>query len=81
MPKVLGASDQVASRPFCHFNSHFVSGGPHLLPLADCFIRLVHRRRAVAYGIDTENGTTPPLLIAAGAGTGKTKTLAHRVRD
>jgi DNA helicase-2/ATP-dependent DNA helicase PcrA len=37
------------------------------------------QRRAVAYGIGVEKGTTPPLLIAAGAGTGKTKTLAHRV--
>jgi DNA helicase II / ATP-dependent DNA helicase PcrA len=37
------------------------------------------QRRAVDYGIGTEKGTTPPLLIAAGAGTGKTKTLAHRV--
>jgi DNA helicase-2/ATP-dependent DNA helicase PcrA len=37
------------------------------------------QQRAVAYGIEAENGTTRPLLIAAGAGTGKTKTLAHRV--
>ena len=37
------------------------------------------QRRAVAYGLGTENGFAPPLLIAAGAGTGKTKTLAHRV--
>jgi hypothetical protein len=37
------------------------------------------QRRAVAYGLGTENGIAPPLLIAAGAGTGKTKTLAHRV--
>jgi DNA helicase II / ATP-dependent DNA helicase PcrA len=37
------------------------------------------QRRAVAYGIGVEKGTTPALLIAAGAGTGKTKTLAHRV--
>jgi DNA helicase II / ATP-dependent DNA helicase PcrA len=37
------------------------------------------QRRAVDYGIGTENGTTPPLLITAGAGTGKTNTLAHRV--
>jgi len=36
------------------------------------------QRRAVAYGIGAEE-RTPPLLIAAGAGTGKTKTLAHRV--
>jgi DNA helicase-2/ATP-dependent DNA helicase PcrA len=35
--------------------------------------------RAAAYGLGTENGIAPPLLIAAGAGTGKTKTLAHRV--
>jgi DNA helicase II / ATP-dependent DNA helicase PcrA len=37
------------------------------------------QRRAVNYGIGAEKGTTTPLLIAAGAGTGKTKTLAHRV--
>jgi hypothetical protein len=33
---------------------------------------------AATYGIDAEEGP-PPLLIAAGAGTGKTKTLAHPV--
>ena len=37
------------------------------------------QRRAVTYGLGTENGIAPPLLIAAGAGTGKTKTLVHRV--
>jgi UvrD/REP helicase N-terminal domain len=37
------------------------------------------QRRAVAYGLGTENGIAPPLLIAVGAVTGKTKTLAHRV--
>ena len=37
------------------------------------------QQRAVAYGIGENNGAAPPLLIAAGAGTGKTKTLAHRV--
>ena len=36
------------------------------------------QRSAATYGIDAEEGP-PPLLIAAGAGTGKTKTLAHRV--
>src|SRR6516164_3294922 len=36
------------------------------------------QRSAAAYGIDAEEGP-PPVLIAAGAGTGKTKTLAHRV--
>ena len=34
------------------------------------------QRRAVEYGIGAENGIASPLLIAAGAGTGKTK---HRV--
>jgi DNA helicase II / ATP-dependent DNA helicase PcrA len=37
------------------------------------------QRSAVAFGIGAEGGPVPPLLIAAGAGTGKTKTLAHRV--
>src|SRR5215471_1162044 len=37
------------------------------------------QRRAVTFGIGVEGGPVPPLLIAAGAGTGKTKTLAHRV--
>ena len=35
------------------------------------------QRRAVDFGLDAD-GPPPPLLIAAGAGTGKTKTLAHR---
>src|SRR5262249_17209157 len=38
------------------------------------------QRRAVEHGIDAECATTaPPLLVIAGAGSGKTKTLAHRV--
>ena len=37
------------------------------------------QRSAATYGIGAEGGPVPPLLIAAGAGTGKTKTLAHRV--
>jgi DNA helicase II / ATP-dependent DNA helicase PcrA len=37
------------------------------------------QRRASTYGIGLVDGRVPPLLIAAGAGTGKTKTLAHRV--
>jgi DNA helicase-2/ATP-dependent DNA helicase PcrA len=37
------------------------------------------QRSAVTYGIGAKGNAVRPLLIAAGAGTGKTKTLAHRV--
>jgi DNA helicase II / ATP-dependent DNA helicase PcrA len=37
------------------------------------------QRSAVEAGIDGDTKPPPALLIAAGAGTGKTKTLAHRV--
>src|SRR2546430_17166459 len=38
------------------------------------------QRRAVKHGIDSGSATrAPPLLVIAGAGFGKTKTLAHRV--
>ena len=37
------------------------------------------QRSTAAFGSSAEEGPVPPLLIAAGAGTGKTKTLAHRV--
>src|SRR5260370_42714625 len=37
------------------------------------------QRSAATFGIGAEEGPVPPLLIAAGAGTGKTKTLANRV--
>ena len=37
------------------------------------------QRSAVEYGIDGNAEPPPALLIAAGAGTGKTKALAHRV--
>ena len=50
-------------------------------PAADAILQGLNpaQQRAVAYGIGESNRAAPPLLIAAGAGTGKTKTLAHRV--
>src|SRR5262249_51316147 len=50
-------------------------------PAADAILQGLNpaQQRAVAFGIGENNGAAPPLLIAAGAGTGKTKTLAHRV--
>jgi DNA helicase-2/ATP-dependent DNA helicase PcrA len=37
------------------------------------------QRRAVEHGIGPDNHIGPPLLVIAGAGSGKTNTLAHRV--
>ena len=50
-------------------------------PAIDALLEGLNRaqRCAATYGIGAAAGPAPPLLIAAGAGTGKTKTLAHRV--
>ena len=39
----------------------------------------VEQRRAVEHGVGAQRPTAAPLLIIAGAGSGKTNTLAHRV--
>jgi DNA helicase II / ATP-dependent DNA helicase PcrA len=37
------------------------------------------QRRAVEHGVERDRTVGPPLLVIAGAGSGKTNTLAHRV--
>ena len=37
------------------------------------------QRRAVEHGVTTDGHVGAPLLVIAGAGSGKTNTLAHRV--
>ena len=37
------------------------------------------QRRAVEHGVSQDSAVEPPLFVIAGAGSGKTNTLAHRV--
>ena len=56
-------------------NAHATAAAPALPP--DCLAKLNDaQRRAVEHGTDADSR---PLLVIAGAGSGKTNTLAHRV--
>jgi DNA helicase-2/ATP-dependent DNA helicase PcrA len=53
---------------------------PSALRLADALSDLNPQQRdAVLFGVEPGAAATPPLLVIAGAGSGKTNTLAHRV--
>jgi len=52
------------------------------VPLSSTYLEELNaeQRRAVEYGLAEADGSlVPPLLVIAGAGSGKTSTLAHRV--
>jgi DNA helicase-2/ATP-dependent DNA helicase PcrA len=52
------------------------------LPVSAAYLDRLNdaQRRAVEFGVGPDNaGSSPPLLVIAGAGSGKTNTLAHRV--
>jgi hypothetical protein len=52
------------------------------MPLDDLAKLNTEQRRAVGHGVGAEaGGLAAPLLVIAGAGSGKTNTLAHRVAD
>jgi ATP-dependent DNA helicase UvrD/PcrA len=50
-------------------------------PSADKYLESLNaeQRRAVEHGVGSNGTVGPPLLVIAGAGSGKTNTLAHRV--
>src|SRR5262245_41001283 len=63
-------------RPLDRYGGRFV-----LAEDADRYLESLNseQRRAVEHGITPEGTVGPPLLVIAGAGSGKTNTLAHRV--
>jgi DNA helicase-2/ATP-dependent DNA helicase PcrA len=52
-----------------------------LAPTAASYLETLNpeQRRAVEHGVSNNSHVGPPLLVIAGAGSGKTNTLAHRV--
>jgi DNA helicase II / ATP-dependent DNA helicase PcrA len=61
-------------------NHRFSAGEPTMLTSATYLDELnSEQRHAVEHGVRPDSTVGPPLLIIAGAGSGKTNTLAHRV--
>jgi DNA helicase-2/ATP-dependent DNA helicase PcrA len=61
-------------------NHRSSAGGPPV-PTAAPYLQDLNpeQRRAVEHGVQKKRTVGPPLLVIAGAGSGKTNTLAHRV--
>ena len=74
LPIVPGGSGEVIGLPQCSQDSASAVGCPAYLRDLN-----IGQRKAVEYAVSENTKMSGPLLIIAGAGTGKTNTLAHRV--